>query len=322
MLDGSDRAALTLISEASAYLSKVNLSLFGEDEGAELLKRLDNVRIELKDISETVRDYLERVDTDPARLSRVTARMNAIYDAIKHFRVADEDALVALHKDLRAKLNTIDFGDDDVAELEQEARKLAHLLKQKGEALSERRKEAALRFSEKLVETAAPLGLPNLRFEVEFVQGKLTADGYDNVEFLCSFNKNHPLQSMAKVASGGETARLMLSIKSIMARCMNLPTVIFDEVDTGVSGEIADKMGTMMKQMGADMQVLAITHLPQVASKGDDHFKVYKTDEEERTVSHVRTLTKEERIDEIAGMLSGTEVNEAARLNARTLLGF
>lgn len=125
---------------------------------------------------------------------------------------------------------------------------------------------------------------------------------------------------MARVASGGETARLMLSVKSIMAKCMHLPTVIFDEVDTGVSGEIADKMGAMMKNMGADMQVLAITHLPQVAAKGDSHFKVYKTDEEERTVSHVKILDENERVDELAAMLSGTEVNEAARMNARSLL--
>lgn len=126
---------------------------------------------------------------------------------------------------------------------------------------------------------------------------------------------------MSKVASGGEIARLMLSIKSIMAKCMNLPTVIFDEVDTGVSGEIADKMGSMMRSMGKEMQVLAITHLPQVAAKGNTHFKVYKTDSEERTVSHVRMLDKEERVRELAGMLSGSSVNEAALLNARTLLG-
>ena len=163
--------------------------------------------------------------------------------------------------------------------------------------------------------------MPNLRFEVELTQGKLTADGQDTAEFMCSFNKNHSIQPMARVASGGETARLMLSIKSIMARCMHLPTVIFDEVDTGVSGEIADKMGNMMRTMGDEMQVLAITHLPQVAAKGRNHFKVYKTDEEERTVSHVKVLTIDERIGELAGMLSGSEVNDAARINAMVLLG-
>lgn len=320
LLDGGDNAVMGMLGEATSYLSKVNLSLFEQPEGDDLMKRLDNVRIELKDISETVRDYLDRVDSDPARLAKVTARMNLLYDAIKHFKVTDDDALVELHRELADKLNAIDFGDDDVAQLEQEARMLARELKAKADSLTELRVKGALDFAERLVATAAPLGLPNLRFSVEITQGKLTADGQDNAEFVCSFNKNHPMQPMAKVASGGETARLMLSIKSIMAKCMHLPTVIFDEVDTGVSGEIADKMGAMMRNMGSDMQVLAITHLPQVAAKGNSHFKVYKTDEEERTVSHVKVLDDGERVDELAAMLSGTEVNEAARMNARSLL--
>lgn len=320
LLDGGDNAVMGMLVEATSYLSRVNLSLFEESDADELMRRLDNVRIELKDISETVRDYLDRVDSDPVRLAKVTARMNLLYDAIKHFKVADDEALVELHRELADKLNAIDFGDDDVAQLEQEARHLARELKAKADSLTELRMKGALDFAERLVATAVPLGLPNLRFSVEITQGKLTADGQDNAEFVCSFNKNHPMQPMARVASGGETARLMLSIKSIMAKCMHLPTVIFDEVDTGVSGEIADKMGAMMKNMGADMQVLAITHLPQVAAKGDSHFKVYKTDEEERTVSHVKVLDENERVDELAAMLSGTEVNEAARMNARSLL--
>lgn len=320
LLDGSDNAVMGELSEAISYLLKVNLSLFDDSDGDELMKRLDNVRIELKDISETVRDYLDRVDSDPGRLAKVTARMNLLYDAIKHFKVADDDALVELHRELGNKLNAIDFGDDDVAQLEQEARLLARELKAKADSLTELRTNGALDFAKRLVETAMPLGLPNLRFCVEITQGKLTADGQDNVEFVCSFNKNHPMQPIARVASGGETARLMLSIKSIMAKCMHLPTVIFDEVDTGVSGEIADKMGAMMRGMGGDMQVIAITHLPQVAAKGNSHFKVYKTDEEEKTVSRVKVLNESERVDELAAMLSGTEVNEAARMNARSLL--
>ncbi len=321
LLDGSDLGVVSQLSEAEGYLSRVNLTLFDENDDAELLKRMESARIELKDISETVRDYLDRVGSDPNRLARVTARMNQLYDAIKRFKTEDEDGLIKLRRDLRHKLNAIDFGDDNVAELEKEAKRLAKILKGKADELTERRKEAAAAFAEALLVTAQPLGMPNLRFEVELTQGKLTADGQDTAEFMCSFNKNHPIQPMARVASGGETARLMLSIKSIMARCMHLPTVIFDEVDTGVSGEIADKMGSMMRTMGSEMQVLAITHLPQVAAKGGSHFKVYKTDEEERTVSHVRLLSIEERIGELAGMLSGSEVNDAARMNAKVLLG-
>lgn len=320
-LDGSDSSTLSSMSEAISYVSKVNLSLFMDDEGEELTRRLENLRIEAKDIAETIRDCLDRVDTDPGRLARVTERMNLLYDAIRHFKVVDEDALVQLHSDLRQKLNAIDFGDEDVARLEKDAKVLARNLKEKADALTLTRKKAAEEFADRLVATARPLGLNNLQFRVELTQGKLTADGQDIAEFICSFNKNHQMQPMSKVASGGETARLMLSIKSIMARCMHLPTVIFDEVDTGVSGDIADRMGGMMKEMGADMQVLAITHLPQVAARGDSHFKVYKTDEAQRTVSHVKILDKDMRIDEIASMLSGSSINEAARQNARVLLG-
>ena len=318
--ESGDRSINALLAEATESILKVNLDIFGDKVEEELAERLENLRIELKDITETVYDYLERVDSDPGRLAKVTARMNQIYDAIKRFKVMDEDGLVALHAELRGKLDSIDNGDGDLEEMEKQARTLAKDLKTLALELTGIRQEASVRLSELITETARPLGLQNLRFSVALTQGKLTADGQDTADFICSFNKNHEMQSMGKVASGGELARLMLSLKSIRAKCMNLPTVIFDEVDTGVSGEIADKMGDMMRRMGREMQVLAITHLPQVASKGDSHFKVYKTDNETRTVSHVRMLDKEERIRELAAMLSGKTINDAALLNARTLL--
>ncbi len=318
--ESGDRSINALLAEATESILKVNLDIFGDKVEEELAERLENLMIELKDITETVYDYLERVDSDPGRLAKVTARMNQIYDAIKRFKVMDEDGLVALHAELRGKLDSIDNGDGDLEEMEKQARTLAKDLKTLALELTGIRQEASVRLSELITETARPLGLQNLRFSVALTQGKLTADGQDTADFICSFNKNHEMQSMGKVASGGELARLMLSLKSIMAKCMNLPTVIFDEVDTGVSGEIADKMGDMMRRMGREMQVLAITHLPQVASKGDSHFKVYKTDNETRTVSHVRMLDKEERIRELAAMLSGKTINDAALLNARTLL--
>ncbi|MDE6576741.1 MAG: DNA repair protein RecN, partial [Muribaculaceae bacterium] len=321
LLDGGDRSLNSLLAETTGALSKVNLSLFSEDGGEELMKRLEVLRIELKDITETVYDYMEEVESDPARLAKVTSRMNLLYDAIKHFKVLDEAELVALHKDLQQRLYSIDNGDEDVSALEKEARQLAKELKHKADILSEVRREAADRFAKILTATAIPLGLPNLRFEVALSQGKLTQDGQDTADFICSFNKNHSMQPMSRIASGGEIARLMLSIKSIMAKSMNLPTVIFDEVDTGVSGEIADKMGEMMRKMGGEMQVMAITHLPQVAAKGNSHYKVYKTDREDRTVSHVRPLDSEERVRELAAMLSGSSINEAALANARMLLG-
>ena len=318
--ESGDRSINALLAEAIGSISNVNLSLFGEEVEEELMTRLENLRIELKDITETVYDYLDRVDSDPARLAKVTARMNQLYEAIKRFKVADEEGLVRLHEELRQKLDAIDNGDEDVESMEKEARILAKSLKEKADELSELRIEAAGRLSGMITATAKPLGLQNLRFDIELTRGKLSSDGQDTADFICSFNKNMEMQPMGKVASGGELARLMLSLKSIMARCMNLPTVIFDEVDTGVSGEIADKMGDMMKRMGKEMQVLAITHLPQVASKGDSHFKVYKTDNASRTISHVKELDREGRVRELASMLSGSKINEAALLNARTLL--
>lgn len=318
--ESGDRSINALLAEATGSISNVNLSLFGEEVEEELMTRLENLRIELKDITETVYDYLDRVDNDPPRIKKKKARMNQLYEAIKRFKVADEEGLVRLHEELRQKLDAIDNGDEDVESMEKEARILAKSLKEKADELSELRIEAAGRLSGMITATAKPLGLQNLRFDIELTRGKLSSDGQDTADFICSFNKNMEMQPMGKVASGGELARLMLSLKSIMARCMNLPTVIFDEVDTGVSGEIADKMGDMMKRMGKEMQVLAITHLPQVASKGDSHFKVYKTDNASRTVSHVKELDREGRERELASMLSGSKINEAALLNARTLL--
>ena len=205
-------------------------------------------------------------------------------------------------------------------ELEREYKAKGKVLKERADLLSASRHRAAQDFSAILNETARPLGLKNMEFGVSFQLGKLTPQGQDRVEFICSFNKNQLPGPVAKIASGGEISRLMLSLKRILASRMHLPTIIFDEVDTGVSGEIADKMGEMMVAMSRDMQVMTITHLPQVAAKGRSHFKVYKRDGDDKTNTHVRELTSEERVREIAGMMSGTNVTEAALGNARDLL--
>lgn len=331
LLSGSDKSALNAISDAIADLGKIDLSLF-EDKSkygdtlmtdvAEnpLITRLRDVYVELKDIAETVEGYNSDVEADPSELARVSARMNQLYEANKQFHITEPDGLVRLHEDIKARLAAINGEEEDVAALEAEMRSIGKQLKEKAASLSEIRRIAASEFAALLEDTARPLGLPNIRFEVEMESGKLTRDGADTVRFLCSFNKNMPLSEMQKVASGGEISRLMLSIKAIVAGRMKQPTVIFDEIDTGVSGEIAYKMAEMMKDMSRDMQVMAITHLPQVAAKGDVQFKVYKRDTEERTVSALKLLSAEERVDEIAGMLSGSRIDEAARQNARSLL--
>ena len=321
MLGTGDAGALTLLSEAGAEAAKVDFSLFGaEAENADILRRLASLTVELKDIYETVCDMAEEVDSDPTELTRLSARMNSYYEAMKNFRVKEADELVDLRDELHRKLSNIGGEGTELPQLEEQSRQAARRLKKVAAALTDSRVVGAGRLSRLITETARPLGLSNLSFEARQSTAKLGPSGQDYMEFLCSFNKNGRLQPLADVASGGEVSRMMLSLKAILAGKMNLPTIIFDEVDTGVSGEIADKMGAMMRDMGNDMQVLVITHLPQVAAKGNAHFKVYKRDDESRTFTNVKRLTEEERVKEIASMLSGSEVKESALAAARDLL--
>lgn len=319
----SDNSALTMIGDAGATIDGIDFSLFGkkdEDGESGIMERLRNVYIELKDIGDTLSRIASGIESDQVRLAKADARLKELYDAVRRFKVEDYDALVRLYESLKGE----DAGGGEMAEqlsaLESEARTLGDSLKMKAEVISKTRIEAAAAFERLLTEKARPLGLNNLRFSVSLSQGKLTPDGKDTVEFLCSFNKNQPLMPLSQTASGGEMARLTLCIKAITADRLRLPTVIFDEVDTGVSGDIADRMGSMMADIAKGMQVFSITHLPQVAVKGKTHLLVFKHDENERTVSNVRILNHEERIREIARMLSGKEINEAALDNARVLL--
>ena len=321
MLGTGDSGALTLISEAGAEAGKVDFSLFGKEaENADIPRRLASLSVELKDIYETVCDMAEEVDSDPAGLARLSARMNSYYEAVKNFRVKEADELVDLRDELRRKLSDIGGEGTELPQLEELSRLAARRVKRVAAALTESRTVGAERLSRLITETARPLGLSNLTFQARLSTAKLGPAGQDYMEFLCSFNKNGRMQPLADVASGGEVSRMMLSLKAILAGKMNLPTIIFDEVDTGVSGEIADKMGAMMRDMGVDMQVLVITHLPQVAAKGNAHFKVFKHDDESRTFTNVKRLSDDERVREIASMLSGSEVTGSALAAARDLM--
>ncbi len=323
MLGDSNMGLQTVLNEATVLADKLDFNAMdGEASGSSLPipARLRNLLVEAKDIYETIDDLNSRIDTDPMTLAKLSERMNLYYEAVKRFRVKDADDLATLHADIRRQVNEITLGDDEIPEMEREARRIGHELKAKADELSESRRATASEFSELLCRTARPLGLANINFRAELVTRKLTATGQDEVEFLCSFNKNGTPRPIGDIASGGEIARMMLSLKSILAGHINLPTIIFDEVDTGVSGEIADKMGRMMHDVADNMQVIVITHLPQVAAQGDSHFKVYKTDADTRTVTHVRQLTVEDRIRELAAMISGSEVSEAALSAARALL--
>lgn len=323
LLSTSDTSALTLIGDAGSGIDGIDFTLFeGASDATQpgLMERLRSVYIELKDIGDTLSRIASGIESDPVRLAAADARLKELYEAVKRFKVADYDALVDLYSTLKDECGGGSESLSELNALESEARKLGDVLKEKAERISISREKAARKFEETLTSDARPLGLKNLRFSVGLTKGKLTPDGKDIVEFICAFNKNQPLMPLAQTASGGEMARLTLCIKAITANKLKLPTVIFDEIDTGVSGDIADRMGSMMADIAAGMQVFAITHLPQVAVKGKSHLLVYKHDEGDRTVSHVRTLNADERVREIARMLSGKQINEAALINARVLL--
>ena len=323
LLSTSDTSALTLIGDAGSGIDGIDFTLFeGPADATQpgLMERLRSVYIELKDIGDTLSRIASGIESDPVRLATADARLKELYEAVKRFKVADYDALVDLYSTLKDECGGGSESLSELNALESAARKLGDVLKEKAERISISREKAARKFEETLTSDARPLGLKNLRFSVGLTKGKLTPDGKDIVEFICAFNKNQPLMPLAQTASGGEMARLTLCIKAITANKLKLPTVIFDEIDTGVSGDIADRMGSMMADIAAGMQVFAITHLPQVAVKGKSHLLVYKHDEGDRTVSHVRTLNADERVREIARMLSGKQINEAALINARVLL--
>ncbi|MDE6290961.1 MAG: hypothetical protein K2M16_05465, partial [Muribaculaceae bacterium] len=282
LLAVGDSSALSMIGDAGAGIDGIDFSLFeapGESAQPGLMERLRNVYIELKDIGDTLSRIASGIESDPDRLAKTDARLKELYEAVKRFKVVDYDALVALYSSLKEECGG---GSEKIGELnalETEARKLGDTLKEKAERISATREQAARKFEETLTVDARPLGLKNLCFSVSLTKGKLTPDGKDTVEFLCSFNRNQPLMPLAQTASGGEMARLTLCIKAITANKLKLPTVIFDEIDTGVSGDIADRMGSMMADIASGMQVFAITHLPQVAVKGKSHLLVYKHDE-------------------------------------------
>lgn len=321
VLAGDRESAMSMVRNAISELESFNLQAVDPtSEEESLISRLHSIYIELKDIAYTAEQLAESVESSPTLLAHSGARMRAYYEMVKSMGVDNGDELVDLRDDLEKQLHLLDSDDDETRELEQEARSLAHVLKEKANIITERRRAASEEFSLRLMERAIPLGLANLKFTVSIGEGKLTPDGQDTLEFLCSFNKNGMLLPMSSTASGGELSRLTLSIKSLMAEKMNMPTVIFDEIDTGVSGEIADKMGRMMVEMSKLMQIITITHLPQVAAKGVRHYKVYKQDTELRTVSAVRELMGEDRVREIAGMLSGERLTDAAFQAARALL--
>lgn len=317
-LDGDEGGALSMVERAAEACDDIEEVLDASDNIAE---RLESVRIEISDIASTLSAIDENLGADPATLNAIEERLSAIYSLCHKHRMDDADGLIELRDSLRNKLKALDNSDDLLEELEKEARRAKALAKESALEISAARKDAAERFGRRLAEVAMPLGMKNLRCEIRVSPADMTATGIDNVEFMVAFNKNQPLMPVGATASGGEISRLMLSIKSIIASSMQLPSIIFDEIDTGVSGDVANRMGEMMLDISKTIQVTTITHLPQVASKGDNQYRVYKEDDEHSTHTRIALLNEEERVRSIAAMLGGSEIDEAALAAARSLLG-
>ncbi len=321
LIDGDESGGLSLVKETMQTLQSVSRVYTPAQEWGE---RLNSCYIELKDISREISGAQEEIEFNPARLDFVNERLNLIYNLQQKHRVDSVEALIELTDKYRNQLNTITSFDETIAKLNKRKEDLYAQVLAQAAVLTECRSRSARQIEEQMQALLIPLGMPNVRFAVEMTTRKEPdAKGMDSVTFLFSANKNGTLQNVASIASGGEIARVMLSLKAMIAGAVKLPTIIFDEIDTGVSGSIAEKMALIMQDMGKqNRQVISITHLPQIAARGIAHYKVYKEDTETGTNSHIRLLTREERVREIANMLSGSTLTEAALNNARALLGF
>lgn len=287
----------------------------------ELASRMDADFIDLKDIADELEGQLDKVDFDPKELDSINDRLDRIYSLQKKYHCDTVSQLIEIRDNLKKQLDGIENGDYDLQQVKNEVDKSMKLAIQKADSITKVRKTAAKKIEEVIKQRLVALGMPNIQFTINLESSELSADGADKVAYMFSANRNMPMQPVAQVASGGEIARLMLSLKAMVSGAVKLPTIIFDEIDTGVSGKIAEKMADIMCEMGNnERQVISITHLPQIAAKGATHYKVYKEDRGDTTVSTMKLLCGEERVNEIAQMLSGSDITEAAISNARELL--
>lgn len=326
-LSGEPVNVQTALDEAVSAVESLAMNLVDEDETEEpeidfhnLSERLESTRIELADIADTLMGYRESLNADPGRLEEVEERLGRLYSLETKHHVANADELIAIRDRLGSQLATLEDGDRVLARLEAEAKRAKKAAVTLAAELSDRRTAAAAVFSRQLREAASPLGMPNLRCDISFTRGKLGIDGFDQVQYLFAFNKNQALMPLGGAASGGEISRLVLTVRAILAERMHLPSIIFDEVDTGVSGDVATRMAAMMAGMSRSLQVICITHLPGVAAMGRVHFKVYKEDDENSTITRIRRLDDAGRQAELALMLSGNPDDPTALATARTLL--
>jgi DNA repair protein RecN (Recombination protein N) len=314
----SDQPMVQELFHLKETLQKISAYL---PQGDELSQRLNSVYIELKDIAEEITERGSEVEFDPARQQMVQERLDMIFSLEQKHHVDSVEALIEIKEDLSSKLEQLASFDEELVRVEQEIAKALDKLKEQSDALTQSREKVFKRIEQSIQGQLRELGMPNARFSVSnHRNNNFGSEGQDEIAFLFSANKSAQLTDIPKVASGGEISRVMLCIKSLLSDAKGLPTIIFDEIDTGVSGEIADRMGRIMQTMGENIQVISITHLPQIAGKGNRHFKVFKTETDHQTISSVKLLSTDERLTEIAGMLSGSSVSEAALENARLLM--
>ncbi|MFA6727891.1 MAG: DNA repair protein RecN [Prevotella sp.] len=316
-LNADEQGIVEQLKEASDQLH--NVEKFYPDAG-KLASRLDSGYIDLKDIGQEISSEVENVDFDPAELQNLNERLDMLYSLEQKFHVNSVKELLAIANDLKKELSSIDHSDEELKDLQDQVNGKLAECQDKAAQLTKSRKGAAVKVESEMKKRLIPLGIPHVRFHVQFQEKQLSEKGCDKVSFLFSANQSTPMQPVAQVASGGEIARVMLSLKAMVSGAVKLPTIIFDEIDTGVSGKIAEKMALIMREMGKNRQVISITHLPQIAAFGSTHYKVVKEETPQGTVSQMLLLSSKQRVQEIAQMLSGSAITGAALANAQDLL--
>ena len=317
-LSGEDDSILDKLKNATHQLENI-CDVY--PSMADVAGRMQSSYIELKDIAQEISSSVDHVEFDPNRLDAINTRLDKLYTLQQKFHVETVTELIATRDRIAEQLSHIDNGDEDIEEKEKEVAALLAKAEKQATLLTSIRQKSAKAIEKEMKGRLIPLGIPNVRFEIAFAEKPLSGNGADKVSFLFSANKSTQLQPVSQVASGGEIARVMLSLKAMISGAVKLPTIIFDEIDTGVSGKIAEKMADIMEEMGLqNRQVLSITHLPQIAAKGSHHYKVLKEETENGTISHMKELNNQERIEEIAQMLSGSDITQAALANAKELL--
>ncbi|MCJ7447295.1 MAG: DNA repair protein RecN [Bacteroidales bacterium] len=309
---------LSMLREIKTNLDKIKTFI---PEGEDIFSRTDSSYIELNDLAGEVEKLAVSIEADPHRLAHVNDRLDTIYSLIQKHRVGNLNELIIKKEEIKNLIKSIVTSDDRMTELASILERETDKLRKLSEEISDKRKNIIPDVERKITELLKQLGMPNARFKISFSQvGDFTHTGIDHAEFLFTANKQVAPENLARIASGGELSRVMLSLKSFLTKNSNLPTIIFDEIDAGVSGEIADKVGQILAGMGKYMQVVNITHLPQVASRGSKHYHVYKDDTGDSTITRIKLLSSDERVMEVARLLSGSEVTEIAIKNARELI--